>query len=329
VLRVLEYGTGRDPAFREIDRHALAGTVRAAEGAPILWVDVTEPEPEEIDALGDTFGWHRLIRAALGERHDRQKLEAFGDVNVLVVLRPRSRLGSDDAIYDVLYLIGAEHVLVTVHDGSHDLVEGGAEAATRRADLAQNGAMSAVTAVLENVVDSYDDAVDALEDVVGEQEAGALAETGDPVPALRAAASTRAAIGRLRRAAAQLRELIGTVVRRELVNSDHTNELDLELRDVLDDIVRIHDDLDMLHDRMSALADTRLAMVAYRQNDITKTLSAWGAILLVPAIVTGWFGQNFHHLGALGWSYGPVFAIAFMAAVMVGLYGLFRQRGWL
>jgi magnesium transporter len=113
------------------------------------------------------------------------------------------------------------------------------------------------------------------------------------------------------------------------VNVEHTNELDLELRDVLDDIVRIHDDLDMLHDRMSALADTRLAMVAYRQNEITKTLSAWGAVLLVPAIVTGWFGQNFHHLQALRWSQGPLFALALMAAVMAGLFALFRRNGWL
>jgi magnesium transporter len=329
VLRVLEYGAGRDAAFREIDVRALRGTVQAAEAAPILWVDVADPSAEELDALGETFGWHRLIRAALGERDDRQKLEPFGDLSVLVVLRPRPKSGTDDAIYDTLYVIAAEHVLVSVHDGCRDLIEAAGEAAARRPDLGQNRTMAAVTALLENVVDAYDDAVDRLEDVVSEQETGALQSSGDPVPALRAASSTRTAIGRLRRAAAQLRELLGTLGRRELVNVEHTNELDLELRDVLDDVVRIHDDLDMLHDRMSALADTRLAMVAYRQNEITKKLSAWGAILLVPTIVTGWFGQNFHHLEALAWTQGPLFAIAVMAVVMAGLYGVFRRNSWL
>jgi magnesium transporter len=329
VLRVLEYGAGRDAAFREIDVRGLGATVQAAQGAPILWIDAVDPTAGELDALGETFGWHRLIRATLGERDDRQKLEPFGDVSVLVVLRPHARARADDEIYDTLYLIAAEHVLVSVHDGCRDLIEGAAEAAARRADLGQNRTMAAVTATLENVIDSYDDAVDGLEQVVARQESGALESGGDPVPALRAAASTRTAIGRLRRAAAQLRELVGTVGRRELVNVEHTNELDLELRDVLDDIVRIHDDLDMLHDRMSALADTRLAMVAYRQNEITKALSAWGAILLVPTIVTGWFGQNFHRLQGLGWSQGPLAALALMVAVMACLYGVFRRSGWL
>ena len=89
-------------------------------------------------------------------------------------------------------------------------------------------------------------------------------------------------IAEVRRSCGQLREVVGVFVRRELLDTVHTAELDLELRDVLDHAIRAHEDLDMLHDRMCALADTRLAMVAYRQNEITKKLSAWAAVLLVP-----------------------------------------------
>ena len=151
--------------------------------------------------------------------------------------------------------------------------------------------------------------IDRLEELVERQEADALAGDGDPAPALRRNAGARTIIAEVRRSCGQLREVVGVFVRRELLDTVHTAELDLELRDVLDHVIRSHEDLDTLHDRMSALADTRLAMVAYRQNEITKKLSAWAAVLLVPTIVTGWFGMNFHHMVGLANRYGEVYAL--------------------
>jgi magnesium transporter len=109
----------------------------------------------------------------------------------------------------------------------------------------------------------------------------------------------------------------------------HTPELDLELRDVLDHAVRAHEDLDMLHDRMSSLADTRLAMVAYRQNEITKQLSAWAAVLLVPTIITGWFGQNFRHMAGITWRHGELFSLGLIALCATGTYFVMRRAKWL
>ena len=98
---------------------------------------------------------------------------------------------------------------------------------------------------------------------------------------------------------------------------------------MLDHVIRAHEDLDMLHDRMSSLADTRLAMVAYRQNEITKQLSAWAAVLLVPTIITGWFGQNFEHMLGLDWRYGEVYALRWCWAAMTAMWFTMRRAKWL
>ena len=98
---------------------------------------------------------------------------------------------------------------------------------------------------------------------------------------------------------------------------------------MLDHAIRAHEDLDMLHDRMSSLADTRLAMVAYRQNEITKKLSAWAAVLLVPTVITGWFGQNFEHMLGLGWRFGEIYALALVVVAMTGVYFVMRRSRWL
>ena len=325
VLRVLEYGPGREATFRPFAVAGLAQLVEAAGDAPLLWIDASSPDPEETGALADAFAWHPLVREDITHGGQRQKAEQFPG-HVLAVLRlPRAGV----ARAEDLYLVQAEHVLVTVHTMPDEWVDRRAAEVAARTDLVAHGAAGAVATILDAVADTYETSIDRLEEVVERQEADALAGEGDPGPALRRNAGARTIIADVRRSCGQLREVVGLFVRKELLDTVHTAELDLEMRDVLDHVIRSHEDLDTLHDRMSALADTRLAMVAYRQNEITKKLSAWAAVLLVPTIVTGWFGMNFRHMVLLARPLGEVIALALIVVVMAGIYAVMRRARWL
>ena len=328
MLRVLEYGVDRDAAFRPVALGAIEPLVAAAASAPLIWIDVPDPTAAEIDALATALAWHPLIAEDVRSRGQRQKVEQFPGTVYGVLHRP---VITDGAVsFAEIDVVQSERVIVTLHLGEVDLVDRLAAAFAHRPDILQNGAMSAGVVLLAGMADCYEDAIDDLEEDVQEQEAGALdTAVADPVPALRRAAETRTAVAQLRRATGQLREVVSVFVRRELVDVQHSAELDLELRDVQDHAVRAHDELDMLHDRMSALADTRLAMVAYRQNEITKRLSAWAAILITPAIVTGWFGQNFTHMVGLDWRFGELYALGVMLALCAGMFAIMRRARWI
>jgi magnesium transporter len=328
VLRVLEYGGDREPAFREVAPAALGGAVRAGGAAPLVWVDVVNGQEEEILALADVLGWHRLVTEDVLHRGQRQKVEQYPGGVLSVIHYPRVRDGMHRP--SEIELVQSERMLISLHGECVNEVDAMGREVGRRPDLAQNGATAAVAVLFAHVADQYERVIDELEEHVEAQEVESLQEaTGDPAPALRSAADTRLAIARVRRASGQLREVIGVYVRRELVDMAHSAELDLELRDGLDHVVRAHEDLDVLHDRMSALAETRLALVAYRQNEITKALSAWAAILAVPTVVTGWFGQNFHHLGVVGFRYGEWFALLIILVGAAVLYVYFHARRWI
>ncbi len=325
MLRALEYGGSHEAAFRAVTAGGVTALVAAAGRSPLLWIDATAPDPDELGTLGDALGWHALVREDLEHRGQRQKAEQFPG-HVFAVLRVPS-VGSTGQ--RELHVVHSERAIVTVHDGIDEWIDRlGAEVA-HRSDLAAHGAMAAVVTVLASVADRYEESIDELEGLVVRQEAEALSADGDPVPGLRRASATRTAVAEVRRSVGQLREVAGVFVRRELLDTAHSHELDLELRDIADHVVRAHEDLDMLHDRMSALADTRLAMVAYRQNEITKTLSAWAAVLLVPTIVTSWFGQNFRHMVGLDWRYGELFSLGIMATLCLGAWLLLRRARWL
>ncbi len=312
--------------MREVEPTALVEEMHGAPSAP-RWIDVSDPTPAELDTIASDLEWHALAREGLWAGQDRQRVQSYPGSVLLQMLRPR--VVDDEVTFDRLQAVVGETSIVTVHDACDDLIDSAAADAGQRSDLGRNGAMGVVASLLDELLAAYDDAVGRIEDRVESEESAVLLDQRQGVQALQVTAATRTAVTRLRRASGQLRELIGVIVRRELLDSAHSGELDLELRDVLDGVIRIHEDLDMLHDRMTSLADTRLAMIAYRQNDITKRLSGWGAILIIPAIVTGWFGQNFHHLGALGWTYGPEFSLALTVGAMVALWLAFRRAGWL
>jgi magnesium transporter len=325
VLRVLEYSPDREAAFRPITPAAIEPLIAAADQAPLLWIDAPTPEPDELAALAEAFQWHPLVREDLEHGDQRQKAEQFPG-HIFAVLRlPHSVKGTACD----LYMVQSEHVLVTLHQVPSEWIDRLAADVAARGDLEEHRAAGAVASILAGVTDAYEETIDGLEELVLKQEAGALDADGDPAPALRRAAHARTAIADVRRSSGHLREVIGAFVRRELLNTVHTPELDLELRDVLDHAIRAHEDLDILHDRMSSLADTRLAMVAYRQNEITKQLSAWAAVLLVPTVVTGWFGQNFEHMLGLDWRYGEVYALVLVLGGMTAMWFTMRRAKWL
>ena len=72
-----------------------------------------------------------------------------------------------------------------------------------------------------------------------------------------------------------------------------------------------------------------LSETSNAQNEEVKKISAWAAILFAPSIVGTIYGMNFDHMPELDWELGYPFALALMVLVGVGLYLLFKRRGWI
>ena len=66
-----------------------------------------------------------------------------------------------------------------------------------------------------------------------------------------------------------------------------------------------------------------------QQNEITRKLAAWAAILAVPTAIAGIYGMNFEYMPELGWRYGYVAWWAVILVISVLLYRALRRNGWL
>jgi magnesium transporter len=100
-------------------------------------------------------------------------------------------------------------------------------------------------------------------------------------------------------------------------------------RDVLDHAIRVRDQVGGLDELLSSILQASLARTGLSDNEDTRRISAWAAIVAVPTLITGIYGMNFEWIPELHWRYGYFAVLAFIVVVCVLLYRGFKRNGWL
>ena len=72
-----------------------------------------------------------------------------------------------------------------------------------------------------------------------------------------------------------------------------------------------------------------LSETSNAENEEAKKTSAWEAILLVPSVVGTINSMNCRHKPELDWQLGYRYGLGLVVLVCVGLYVLFKRRGWI
>jgi magnesium transporter len=120
-------------------------------------------------------------------------------------------------------------------------------------------------------------------------------------------------------------------------------ELQQYLRDVLDHTLRIADRATTFRtvlDNALTVESTivarrqneemrRMTELSIRQNEEVKKISGWAAILFAPTLIGTIYGMNFTVMPELHWTYGYPMAVGAMLVMGLGLYAVFKKKGWL
>lgn len=123
-----------------------------------------------------------------------------------------------------------------------------------------------------------------------------------------------------------MREVVNALVRGELSVVD--DRMSPYFQDVYDHLLRAGEQTDALRDLVSTILETRLSLRSNRLDVITKQVTSWAAIIAVPTAVTGFYGQNLPYPGSEQ-SVGFWTSTAIILVLSVGLYIIFRRKGWL
>jgi magnesium transporter len=100
-------------------------------------------------------------------------------------------------------------------------------------------------------------------------------------------------------------------------------------QDVHDHVLRINEMIDTVQQLAETALNAHLALASVSQNEDTKRLAAWAAILAVPTMIAGLYGMNFDNIPELHWRLGYPLATGLMLLVCTLLYRGFKRSGWL
>ena len=305
----------------------------------VAWIGLYRPAQDELASLAGEFDLHELAVEDAIVAHQRPKLERYGDT-LFVVLRAARYVDETEEVEfgEVHVFVGPDFVITVRHSESPDL-----SAVRRRLesnpDLLALGPEAILYAILDRIVDGYLPVVAGLENDIDEIETEVF--HGDPEVSRRTYELTREVIEfeRATKPLAAVTQALSAGF--EKYGTDE--ELRRYLRDVEDHLTQVIEQVDGFRHLLRDILTVNATLVAQKQNEEMKTLtetsnaqneevkkiSAWAAILFAPTLIGTVYGMNFENMPELRWRLGYPFAVVLMGLVSVGLYGVFKRRGWI
>ena len=294
-----------------------------------VWVALFEPSQEELDQMAEEFGLHELAVEDARHGHQRPKVEEYGE-SLFAVLHPVELETDEDGnetfnVGEVDIFVGPNYILSVRHRTKigFSAVRARTE---REPELLKHGAGFVFYALIDNVVDRYFPILDALETRLEQLEQRMFA-----APASRRQIEDlyelKGRLMTLKHAVAPLMEAVGKLYGGRVPHlCQGTQEY---FRDVYDHLARINSAIESSREMLTTAIQVNLALIGISDNEVTKRLAAWGALITIPTLIAGVYGMNFKFMPELNWEWGYWYAVGAMVMIDGLLFWRFRKAKWL
>jgi magnesium transporter len=289
-----------------------------------VWVALADPAPAELEAMQKEFGLHELAVEDARHGHQRAKIEEYSE-SLFVVLQMIEPSDDELNIGEVAIFVGKNYVLSVRSRGRRGFTDV-RERCEREPELLRHGSGYVLYALMDAVVDRYFPVLDALERQLESIEERIFANQ-----------TTRGNVE-------DLYEL-----KRKLMILKHAAEPLLDatarlfggrvpqlcaglqeyFRDVYDHLLRLNQSIDSERDMITTAISVNLALITIQENEVTKRLAAYAALVAVPTMIVGVYGMNFDYMPELRSPWGYPATLGVMAAIDAYLFYRFRKARWL
>lgn len=326
--RIATPGTFEE-AFRLLDEHP--------EG--FAWMGLYRPRHSDMSLLAEEFRLSPLAVEDTITAHQRPKFERYEDV-LFLVLRAAQYIDRSETVDfgEVHAFVGDRFVVTVRHSETPDLTRVRQQLEGTPSVLAK-GPSVVLLRLLDGIVDDYTPVAMGIENDIDEIETQVF--TGSSRVSRRIYQLSREVID-FQRAVRPLKQIIEGV-RGDRVFASAGERRRQELRDIEDHAIAMIERVDALRETLKGTLDLNISLQAQRQNEEisnmtaaslkqaeeTRRIAAWAGVLFVPSLVTGTYGMNFHSMPELAWAWGYPFALVLMLVTGVGMYTVFKLKGWL
>ncbi len=299
---------------------------KLAEPDTVVWLDLRDPSHDDLSVLSDEFGLHPLAIEDAVLDHERPKLDRYRTHLFLTAYGVHLDGATGALATSELSAFITERALITVRKDDGLDIGAVTDRWDSSEDLAKHGVGYLVHGLIDFIVDEHFAAVQALDESIESLEDQLFSDVPMDREVQRRSFQLRKSLVLLRRVVLPMREVVNTLMRRDL----HIIDVSLHpyFQDVYDHVLRATEWTESLRDLVTTILETNLTIQGNRLNVITKKVTSWAAIIAVPTLVTGFYGMNVPYPG-FGKQWGVYASVAIMVVAASALYVLFRRKDWL
>jgi magnesium transporter len=252
--------------------------------ATTLWVDLSDPSPAQVQAVGAALRLHPLIVEDVLEGNQRAKIESTDGVIHLVLFALTHGKHFVASEIDLVLGLG---FLLTVHDAGWDPRTSNHLRSGPRPMMA-HGPDHLLWAISDDIVDGYFPFVDDLGDAIDAVQDRVIEKATPEV--LQDLFELKRELIEVRRAASPTREVFNQLTNRDLPLID-AEEI-VYFRDIYDHVIRLTDELDNYRELASSTLDVYLTQINNNLSVIMKRLTGVTVILAGIGAFAGIFGMS-------------------------------------
>ncbi len=302
------------------ERVAAARRGERAEG--LVWIDLIRPNEDDGAFMRDQLGLHQLAVEDCLRGRQRPKIDRYTNYLFVVCYSAHLNPVRRRVAFNELHIFAGDGFLVTVRFRKSDEIrETLARWRARPDSMPSSGALA--HALLDAVVDGYFPILDHLSERVEALDTSGIEGRATMEQIL----ELRRELVVFRRVVAPERDLLGTLLRRELAVIEP--EVIPYFQDVRDHAMRITEEIDMLRDLLAATTEGQMTASSNQLNVIVRMLTSWSIILMTMTLIAGIYGMNFVFMPELDWRFGYAFALVLMLGIGAALFAFFRRRHWI
>jgi magnesium transporter len=291
-----------------------------------IWIDVVDPEEEELLWIKEAFG------VLLPELDDLGDLEAsaryFEADDGHLHIRTDFLLDEEETSRNVrVAFVLTKQVLFSIHDEDLPVFR----LVRLRARLRPGSVSNAKDVLLDLYSTDAEYSADALEEVYENLEQAGKRVLQDDIndadaeQVLETIAKEEDTNGRIRRNVMDTRRALSFLMRSKLL-SDEQQE---EARQILRDIDSLENHTAFLFDKINFLMDATVGFINLNQSKIIKIFSVVSVALMPPTLLASVWGMNYKHMPELDATWGyPMAMIAMIISAIIPLW-YFHHKGWM
>ena len=289
-----------------------------------IWIDVVDPEEEELIWIKEAFG------VLLPELDDLGDLEAsaryFEADDGHLHIRTDFLLDEEETSRNVrVAFVLTKQVLFSIHDEDLPVFR----LVRLRARLRPGSVSNAKDVLLDLYSTDAEYSADALEEVyenleqAGKQVLQDDINDADAEQVLETIAKEEDTNGRIRRNVMDTRRALSFLMRSKLL-SDEQQE---EARQILRDIDSLENHTAFLFDKINFLMDATVGFINLNQSKIIKIFSVVSVALMPPTLLASIWGMNYKHMPELDATWGyPMAIIAMIVSAIIPLWYFYRKE---